>query len=92
MTQSSLEKSFLERIRHHIISLPYDMKVLFEVLSDENLTFEARQLAASAVIHCISPSDPFSDPTGMLGFVDDTILLRLTLNRLQKDSRNSLMP
>ncbi len=79
MQGESVEKRFLETIRGLLVSLPYDMKVLFEAISDENLPTEARTLAAGTVIYCLSPSDPIPDTMGLIGFVDDVVLLRLAL-------------
>jgi len=81
MTSESTEKRFVQRIRELLVSLPYDMKVLFEAISDENLPAEARQMAASAAISCLSPSDPIPDSTGLLGYVDDVVVVRLALKR-----------
>lgn len=82
MNSDSLEKQFINRMRELLVSLPYDIKVLFEAISDENLPLEARHLASGAVIYCLSPSDPIPDSAGILGFVDDVVLTRLSLKRL----------
>jgi uncharacterized membrane protein YkvA (DUF1232 family) len=82
MTADSTEKRFVKRMRELLVSLPYDLKVLFEAVSDENLPIEARQLAAGAAIYCLSPSDPIPDSLGLVGFVDDAIVVRLTLKRM----------
>ena len=82
MTVEPNEQRFVQRMRELLVSLPYDMKVLFEAISDENLPLEARLVAAQATIYCLSPSDPIPDSLGLLGFVDDTLLVRLTLARI----------
>jgi uncharacterized membrane protein YkvA (DUF1232 family) len=82
MTAESTEKRFVKRMRELLVSLPYDMKVLFEAMSDENLSTDARQLAASAAIYCLSPSDRIPDSMGLLGYVDDVVFLRLAYQRL----------
>ena len=69
-------------MRELLVSLPYDLKVLFEAISDENLPLEARLVAAQATIYCLSPSDAIPDTMGLLGFVDDTVLVRLALARM----------
>jgi uncharacterized membrane protein YkvA (DUF1232 family) len=83
MKAESTEKRFVRRMREMLVSLPYDMKVLFEAMSDENLTTQARELAAVAAIYCLSPSDPMPDTLGLLGFIDDVVYVRLTLQRLR---------
>ncbi len=82
MTAESTEKRFVKRMRELLVSLPYDMKVLFEAMADENLPLDARRLAASAAIYCLSPSDPMPDSMGLLGYVDDVVFLRLAYQRL----------
>lgn len=82
MTAQTQEKLFVERMQELLVHLPYDMKVLFEALSDENLPREARMVAAGAAIYCLSPSDPIPDSAGILGFVDDVVVVRLALARL----------
>jgi uncharacterized membrane protein YkvA (DUF1232 family) len=82
MSPESLEKRFVQRMRQLLVSLPYDMKVLFEAVSDENLPPEVRQLAAVAVIYCISPSDPMPDTLGLIGYIDDVVYVRMALKRI----------
>jgi uncharacterized membrane protein YkvA (DUF1232 family) len=82
MTPESHEKRFVQRMRQLLVSLPYDMKVLFEAVSDENLPAEVRQMAASAAIYCISPSDPMPDSLGLIGFIDDVVYVRMALKRI----------
>jgi uncharacterized membrane protein YkvA (DUF1232 family) len=80
----SLENRFVARMRELLVSLPYDMKVLFEAMTDENLPVEARRMAAGAAIYCLSPSDMIPDSMGVLGFVDDVLVVRLGLKRVLK--------
>lgn len=84
MTAESNEKLFVQRIRELLVSLPYDLKVLFEAMSDGDLPQEARVAAAGGAIYCLSPSDPIPDSAGVLGFVDDVVVVRLTLELLLK--------
>ena len=81
MPVESLEKRFVQRMRKLLVALPYDMKVLFEAISDENLPMPARQLAAGAAIYCLSPSDPIPDSTGLVGYCDDVVVVRVALRR-----------
>ena len=78
----SAETEFVERLRELLVNLPYDLKVLFEVISDEDLPFETRELAASAVVYTLSPADAIPDQLGLVGFADDAIYLRLVLRQL----------
>ncbi len=82
MTDESLERAFVTRVRELLVSLPYDIKVFFEAISDENLPLEARKASAGAIIYCLAPSDPIPDTVGVQGFVDDVVVVLLTLKRL----------
>jgi uncharacterized membrane protein YkvA (DUF1232 family) len=84
MTAESTEKRFVRRMREMLVSLPYDMKVLFEAMADENLSNPGRELAAAAAIYCLSPSDPMPDSLGLMGYIDDVVYVRLTLQRLRE--------
>jgi uncharacterized membrane protein YkvA (DUF1232 family) len=78
----NLEQRFVSRIQELLVALPYDLKVLFEAMTDLDLSTEARELAAGAVVYCLSPSDPIPDSMGLVGFVDDVVVVRLTLAKL----------
>lgn len=82
MNSESIEKKFVQRMREMLVSLPYDMKVLFEALSDENLPVQARHLSTVGAIYCLSPYDPLPDSSPVIGFCDDAIVLRLVLRRI----------
>ncbi|PID38136.1 MAG: hypothetical protein CSA65_08720 [Proteobacteria bacterium] len=82
MSEASVEKRFVARVRELLVSLPYDLKVLFEAMSDEDLPREARELAVGAVVYCLSPSDPIPDTMGLVGFVDDVVVSRIALTKM----------
>lgn len=82
MSEASVERQFVERVRELLVSLPYDLKVLFEAMSDEDLPREARELAVGAVIYCLSPSDPIPDTMGLVGFVDDVVVSRVAMTKM----------
>jgi uncharacterized membrane protein YkvA (DUF1232 family) len=78
-----LERRFLEAISRHLVSLPFDLKVLYEALTDPDLEREAREVAAAAVVYVLSPSDIVVDRERKLAsYVDDLILLRVALKRV----------
>lgn len=77
-----VEKQVVSRLRELLVMLPYDLKVLFEVMTDEDLPKDARYLAAGGVMYCLSPADAMPDLLGPVGFVDDAIAVRLVLKRL----------
>jgi len=82
MSPESLEKRFVQRMRGLLVSLPYDMKVLFEAVSDENLPVEVRHMAATAAIYCLSASDPMPDSMGLVGYIDDVVCVRMAMKRI----------
>jgi len=78
-----LERRFLEAISRHLVSLPFDLKALYEALTDPDLEREAREVAAAAVVYVLSPSDILVDRERKLAsYVDDLILLRAALKRV----------
>jgi uncharacterized membrane protein YkvA (DUF1232 family) len=78
-----LERRFLEAISRHLVSLPFDLKVLYEALTNPDLEREAREVAAAAVVYVLSPSDILVDRERKLAsYVDDLILLRVALKRV----------
>jgi uncharacterized membrane protein YkvA (DUF1232 family) len=78
-----LERRFLEALGRHLVSLPFDLKVLYEALTDPDLEREARGVAAAAVVYALAPSDIVVDRDRKLAsYVDDLILLRAALKRV----------
>jgi len=77
------ERRFLELIGRHLVSLPFDLKVLYEALTDPDLEREAREVAVGALVYVLSPSDIVADRDHKLtSYVDDLILLRAALKRV----------
>jgi len=70
-----LERSFLETLARALVSLPFDLKILLEAVSDPDLDHEVREVAAAGVVYIISPRDGNVDP--YLRYGEDAILLRL---------------
>jgi hypothetical protein len=71
------ERLFLSTVFPWIVSLPYDLKVLYEAKDEPNLDREAREIAAGAILHALSP-----DTTGdenFVGYADKAIVLRAAL-------------
>ncbi|HEU5059826.1 MAG TPA: hypothetical protein VFU21_25015 [Kofleriaceae bacterium] len=70
-------------MRGWLISLPHDLKILYEAASDENLDRAARELVTGAIIYVVSPSDFItSDRSDFSGYADDCLILRLALSRV----------
>jgi len=74
------ERSFLETLARSLVSLPFDLKVLLEAVSDPDLEHEVREIAAAAVVYIISPREGNIDP--YLRYGEDAIMLRLAAKRV----------
>jgi uncharacterized membrane protein YkvA (DUF1232 family) len=76
-------RRFVDTMRAWLISLPHDLKILYEASADENLDRAARELATGAIIYIISPNDfVTSDRSDFSGYADDCLILRLALKRI----------
>ena len=78
-----LERRFLETLSKGLVSLPFDLKVLLEAMSDSDLEQGVRELAAASVVHIISPKDGNVDPPAR--HAEDVVLLRLALAKIVAD-------
>jgi hypothetical protein len=74
------ERVFLEGYSKALVSLPFDVKVLLEAVSDADLEHGVRELAAAAVVHVIAPKDGNVEPT--LRHAEDVVLVRLAMKRV----------
>lgn len=83
MDSTATKERFVQIMTDWLISLPHDLKLLYEAASDENLDRKDRELAVGAIIFTVSPNDTVSaDPQDFVRFCDDVILLRLALARI----------
>ncbi|MBP6629462.1 MAG: DUF1232 domain-containing protein [Kofleriaceae bacterium] len=80
---SNVEPKFVDTVRGWLVSLPHDLKVVFEALDDENLARPLRELAVGAIMYVVSPNDLIADrQVGVVGYADDAVLLRLALREI----------
>jgi hypothetical protein len=75
-----LERSFLETLSKALVSLPFDVKVLLEAVSDPELEHAVREIAAATVIHIISPKE--GNVEAPVRHAEDAVLLRLALAKI----------
>jgi hypothetical protein len=75
-----VERNFLETLSRALVSLPFDVKVLLEGVSDPDLEHDVRELAAATVVHIINPKDGNVEPYAR--HAEDVILLRLALRKI----------
>ena len=81
MSAKETERRFLSKIGEYLISLPFDLKILQEAVSDPDLDRRARELAAGAVMHTLAPQEG----EGPLRFVDDVLLVRASFRAVAND-------
>ena len=80
---SNVEPKFVDTVRGGLVSVPHDLKVVFEALDDENLARPLRELAVGAIMYVVSPNDLIADrQVGVVGYADDAVLLRLALREI----------
>jgi hypothetical protein len=75
-----VERGFLEVYSKALVSLPFDVKVLLEAVSDADLEHGVRELAAAAVVHVITAKDGNVEP--FIRHAEDVVLLRLALRKI----------
>lgn len=88
----SNEQRFVETMRAWLVSLPHDLKILFEAKDDENLPQESREYAVGAIIYAVSPNDFISADRhdSFLSFTDDCLLMRMALQRAVKEDNEDV--
>jgi hypothetical protein len=72
------ERPFLEKVSEYLLSLPFDLKILQEAVTDPDLERDAREIAAGTIIHTIAPQEG----DGPVRYVDDVLLVRAALKRI----------
>ena len=72
-----LDRRYLTTVFGWLVSLPHDLKVLYEAKDEPNLDRAARELAAGAILYVLSPDT--SGLENFVAFADDAILLREAL-------------
>jgi hypothetical protein len=81
--EKDLERSFLETLARALVSLPFDLKILLEAVSDPDLDHGAREVAAAAVVYIIAPRDGNVEP--YIRHSEDVLILRLALRQILSD-------
>jgi hypothetical protein len=77
------ERSFHERVSEYLLSLPFDLKILQEAVTDLDLDKSARLLAAGTVVHTLLPQE--GEP-GPLRYVDDVLFVRAALDEVGRSA------
>jgi len=75
-----LERRFLETLSRSLVSLPFDVKVLLEAVSDPDLEHAVREIAAATVVHVVSPKE--GNLEAPVRHAEDVLLVRLALVKI----------
>jgi hypothetical protein len=78
--EKDLERSFLETLARGLVSLPFDLKILLEAVSDPDLEHEMREVAAAATVYIIAPREGGVEP--YIRYSEDLVILRLALRKV----------
>lgn len=79
------ERLFAERLRDKIVSLPFDLKVAFAIMVDEDQSPEVRLLGAGTVIYVLGPNDIIPDHIMPVGYADDAIILWAMIDEIRRN-------
>ena len=83
MTSREFEQQFVDTISRWLVSLPHDLKLLYEAAENEDLPRAARELAVGAIIYVVSPNDFVADRhDSFVSYCDDAIMLRLAAKKI----------
>lgn len=80
------EERFAEMVGDAIVSLPQDMKAVLRIAEDPELDDGSRLLATGALLHVLSGSNAIPGTHGVLAYVDDVLVLRLAVERIEKNN------
>src|SRR2546427_10930068 len=80
MNQSP-ERRFLSTVSGFLVSLPFDLKVLFEAKDDPDLDRKAREVACGAILYVLTPGDVAGEKN-IIGFLDGVSIGRLALKHI----------
>ena len=75
----SQNQEFVDFMSRAIGEIHQDLKILFEMLDDAELSEHARTRAAGAMLYLLAPGDLIPDTFGLLGHVDDSLVLRMVM-------------
>jgi hypothetical protein len=81
MGAKEADRPFLEKVSEYLLSLPFDLKVLQEAVTDPDLDRGAREEAAGTIVHTLLPQEGESPGR----YVDDVLLVRAALQRVVSD-------
>jgi uncharacterized membrane protein YkvA (DUF1232 family) len=83
-------EQFTEWVGEAILSLPQDMKAVLRIVEDPEVDDQGRVMAAGSLLHVLSASNSIPGARGILGFVDDVLVLRLVLERIEQTNPDAI--
>lgn len=75
---------FGEIVRDMILSLPQDLKAALRIVDDPEIDDDGRTMTAGVLLHILSGANAIPGLRGVLAFMDDALVLRIALERIQK--------
>jgi len=78
------ETQFNEVLRNKILALPFDLKVCFALMVDEDGPPEVRAMAAGTAVYVLGPNDIIPDHIMPVGYADDAIILWAMLDHVRQ--------
>jgi hypothetical protein len=78
MGAKEAERPFLEKVSEYLLSLPFDLKILQEAVTNPDLDRTAREMAAGTIIHTLLPQEGESPGR----YVDDVLFVRAALSEV----------
>jgi uncharacterized membrane protein YkvA (DUF1232 family) len=75
--------SFVQFVREALLTMPQTLKAMLRIVEDSEVSDEGRALAAGALIHWLSSAKTIPGVSGILGYVDDVLLIELVFGRLE---------
>jgi hypothetical protein len=79
--EQEVRRRFLGVVAKWLVSLPHDLRVLYEAKDEPNLEREARETAAGAILYILGPDTSGEDV--FFRYADDAILLRAALAKVR---------
>ncbi len=76
-------EGFEHMVRDAIVALPQDMKAVLRIAEDPEIDDAGRIAAAGGLMHVLSSSNAIPGMTGILAYVDDVLVLRLVLEKIE---------
>lgn len=80
--EKSLEQLFIQTLRNHLVTLPFDLNLLYEAKDDPNFDRAVRETMCGGIIYILHPQDPGTER--YVSRSDDVVVLRILLDWLRK--------